>query len=644
MSVREQMRRNSQAWGSASASERKRLEAQNKRLGSQIGGTFNSGTGKWSDSSGGDLYRNNPPRGTSSIDRGGSTRNNSNISQMQKNSQAWGNAGENERRRLEAQNRKLGKQVGGTFDSGTGRWSNRSGGDLYGSNRTSTPALEAISNRARGVDYGSYTDTSRMTSSLQSNPIRLGDDDYSYSHIDDNMTPFSTGSEFHRKLGSEMDRIAALPTADWNNSEVGSYWETSAMERYGLTREEIDKMKAERGIDTSISPFRARLAGSNINSPDSSGGTLNMFNPQSAVDYIDERYPEQDWSEDLRNTDADGLIKQRQDIAMRHGLGDYDRENYIMPWSYSGIEARAYGVNQKDEETIKSDSEELLSLLDAKEEAKLGGYEIDGKGRVIGQDDLAREFNDPEILSQINEQISNQVGSDFTIRGVKGTVDFGGGLGVLDTDKGRFLSYDGQMKQLDDDEYESMMMEMYSVDGDPTSYKDYDREDAIALAEAEIEAQKAVNEQKVKDEAQRIKDEDRGAVKITPRKPSVPAGSNTKSNSFIDSARSMLGYSYSQANRMGSSSADCSSLVGRAMKDAGLTDNAFMTTRSIPNDSRFTKIPRSEAKPGDILWMKGHVGIKTDRGILEASSSQRGVVERNRAGNDFTHAYRINGQ
>ena len=131
------------------------------------------------------------------------------------------------------------------------------------------------------------------------------------------------------------------------------------------------------------------------------------------------------------------------------------------------------------------------------------------------------------------------------------------------------------------------------------------------------------------------------ANKNTPKKTS--STSSSKLNKFIQAAESMIGFSYSQANRMGARSADCSSLVGRAMKMAGITNNAQLTTRSILNDSRFTKISKSSAKKGDILWEKGHMGIYMGGNrTLEARWSTK-KVGYSSLGNRFTSAYRIKG-
>lgn len=79
---------------------------------------------------------------------------------------------------------------------------------------------------------------------------------------------------------------------------------------------------------------------------------------------------------------------------------------------------------------------------------------------------------------------------------------------------------------------------------------------------------------------------------------------------FLDSLTAMEGWTYSQPRRMAYGYADCSSIIIRAMFDAGITNNySNMTTRSIFNDSRFYEIPFNEAKKGDILWTPGHVEV-----------------------------------
>lgn len=113
--------------------------------------------------------------------------------------------------------------------------------------------------------------------------------------------------------------------------------------------------------------------------------------------------------------------------------------------------------------------------------------------------------------------------------------------------------------------------------------------------------------------------------------------------SLISAAEQMLGFSYSQKNRFGASSADCSSLVGRAMKAAGITNDAQLTTVSIQSDSRFMKISKSQLQPGDIVWEKGHMALFIGNNKLIEASSTAGKVRYANLGNRFTHAYRIKG-
>lgn len=54
--IKKEMAANSAAWHTADAATKKKLEAANQELGKQIGGSYNSASGTWSDSSGSALY------------------------------------------------------------------------------------------------------------------------------------------------------------------------------------------------------------------------------------------------------------------------------------------------------------------------------------------------------------------------------------------------------------------------------------------------------------------------------------------------------------------------------------------------------------------------------------------------------------
>lgn len=120
-------------------------------------------------------------------------------------------------------------------------------------------------------------------------------------------------------------------------------------------------------------------------------------------------------------------------------------------------------------------------------------------------------------------------------------------------------------------------------------------------------------------------------------------GVSSKRQAFIKAAESFAGWKYSQPQRMSSYAVDCSSLVGRAMVKAGLTTNAFMTTYTMVNDSRFIRINKSEIRPGDICWRQEHVAVYlgNDR-VIEAKGRKWGVVYSTGISR-YTYGYRIRG-
>ena len=127
-----QMKTNSEAWLTASETERKKLEAENQQLGKSIGASYDSSTGVWTNSNGGALYTVGTSSSKTSVKKTSSTSTNTStvVNQMKANSQAWHNASESERKNLAAKNQELGKSIGATFDSASGTWS-KNGTKLY---------------------------------------------------------------------------------------------------------------------------------------------------------------------------------------------------------------------------------------------------------------------------------------------------------------------------------------------------------------------------------------------------------------------------------------------------------------------------------------------------------------------------------
>ena len=165
--LQDQMNKNSQAWHGANKAEQDRLHKENERLQSQIdsmtGGssTFNPGTGKWTTTGGSSGSKGSSSSGKGSSGGGSSGKGtsasgvgvNTGIQQqikdqMNQNSNAWWGASDEEKKRLEEENKYLSgllNQNGGnvSFDPVTGTWSGSAGG-------LTTPQLPQVE------DYSNY--------------------------------------------------------------------------------------------------------------------------------------------------------------------------------------------------------------------------------------------------------------------------------------------------------------------------------------------------------------------------------------------------------------------------------------------------------------------------------------------------------
>ena len=125
-----------------------------------------------------------------------------------------------------------------------------------------------------------------------------------------------------------------------------------------------------------------------------------------------------------------------------------------------------------------------------------------------------------------------------------------------------------------------------------------------------------------------------------------------KVEKFISSAMKYKGDKYSQPRRMERGYSDCSSLIYKALRDAGLLDSKE-TTRTISTkfmrdgDPRFKMIPMSQLQRGDILWGQdntpqygGHVAIYLGDGKTLEARVREGV-DFNKKRPYFTRVYRI---
>ena len=117
-------------------------------------------------------------------------------------------------------------------------------------------------------------------------------------------------------------------------------------------------------------------------------------------------------------------------------------------------------------------------------------------------------------------------------------------------------------------------------------------------------------------------------------------------------ARASRATGYSQNARMGKTTYDCSSFVGRNLKDLGFNIDPGITTANLTPDSGmmrklgFQWVPRGQGfQAGDILWKKGHTEIYSGgRNTIGAHSTKNGVSEYNKQDlNSFAGGWRYVG-
>ena len=113
--------------------------------------------------------------------------------------------------------------------------------------------------------------------------------------------------------------------------------------------------------------------------------------------------------------------------------------------------------------------------------------------------------------------------------------------------------------------------------------------------------------------------------------------------SLISIASSKIGSPYVWGAK-GPNSFDCSGFVYWCLNQAGV-GTSYMTSSGWRNPGRFKKVSMGELQAGDIVVVRGHVGIYAGGGsVIDASSSNGRVVHRSLSGwwaNNFITAWRI---
>lgn len=91
---------------------------------------------------------------------------------------------------------------------------------------------------------------------------------------------------------------------------------------------------------------------------------------------------------------------------------------------------------------------------------------------------------------------------------------------------------------------------------------------------------------------------------------------------LVAAARRRRSERYSQARRWEAGYSDCSSYVGKALKDIGISPPGASVTGSYLAWSQLRTVPRSQMQEGDLLCGSGHIAIAT--GAATAIGQQNG--------------------
>ena len=132
-----------------------------------------------------------------------------------------------------------------------------------------------------------------------------------------------------------------------------------------------------------------------------------------------------------------------------------------------------------------------------------------------------------------------------------------------------------------------------------------------------------------------------GSTTQTPPPP-PPSGSGV--SALISAATSRLGSPYVWGAK-GPNSFDCSGFVYWCLNQAGVSQS-YLTSSGWRNPGRYTKVSSfNDIQAGDIVVVRGHVGIAAGGGmVIDASSSNGRVVHRSLSqwwANNFICAWRI---
>lgn len=105
------------------------------------------------------------------------------------------------------------------------------------------------------------------------------------------------------------------------------------------------------------------------------------------------------------------------------------------------------------------------------------------------------------------------------------------------------------------------------------------------------------------------------------------AGSSATGNALAQAALTHKNEKYSQARRWQSGYSDCSSFVGKAFKDIGITPPGGSVTGSYLTWTKLKTISKSEIQAGDLLVNGGHVAIAISSTMAIGQQNSRRNVQ-----------------
>ncbi|MER7953061.1 NlpC/P60 family protein [Streptomyces sp. NPDC096079] len=108
---------------------------------------------------------------------------------------------------------------------------------------------------------------------------------------------------------------------------------------------------------------------------------------------------------------------------------------------------------------------------------------------------------------------------------------------------------------------------------------------------------------------------------------SAGGGGGGFGGSLVTAARRHRAERYSQARRWQSGYSDCSSFVGKSLKDLGIKPPGASVTGSYLTWSKLRTVPRAQMQAGDLLCGAGHIAIATGPGTAIGQQNSRSNVQ-----------------